>query len=61
LAFEGPKINKKKGAKRSAESNKVEKESEDEAENKLAENPTITLDEVVSYLFFSSLCRTFSS
>ncbi len=51
LAFEGPKINKKKGAKLSVESNNVEKETEDEAEFKVSEKPTITLDEVVSYFF----------
>jgi hypothetical protein len=57
LAFEGPKISKKKGAKRSLEkekaegANTVEREAEDEVENKLAEKPSVTSDEVVSYLF----------
>jgi hypothetical protein len=67
LAFEGPKISKKKGAKRSVEkekaegTNKVEREAEDEVENKLAEKPSITLDEVVSCLFvlFHALQKIF--
>ncbi len=55
-AFEGPKTNRKKGTKRSAEKNqtedidKGEKDPENAGESKPAENPTptISLEEFVS-------------